>query len=130
MSSILTFKDNRSKWLFMAILLLSFFTYSGIVIKSRAKPYTQQSTLVANKQTSLSKVISYKRSLLQVYNSYSTLSIFTISTFDISRMYSRQVCTCINELSASYKSRPQTVFFYPVKTCPKNLVDYPATALG
>jgi hypothetical protein len=132
MSNILTdkFKNNSSKWLFAAILLVSFFTFSGIVLKPQATLNVQRTTLVVNPQTSQPKIISYKRALLQAYSDFSALSIFTISTFDISRIHSSQVCTCINSLLMSYKCRPKTAFFFPVKIFPQNAGDYPVIHLG
>jgi len=132
MSSILTsdFKNKCSKWLFAAILSVSFFTFSGIALKPQAGLNVHRTTLVANQQINLSKVISYKRALRQVYNSYSTLSIFTISTFDISRIHSRKVCTRINSVSMSYKSRTKTAFFFQIKAFPLNKGDYPSILLG
>jgi len=131
MSTILSsdFKNKSSKWLFAVVLLLSFFCFSGIVLKPQAGPNVQRTTLVAN-QIGLSKVISYKRALRQVYNSYSTRSIFTISTFDISRIHSSQLCTCINSLSISYKCRSKIAFFFLVKNFTRNAGDYPVIHLG
>lgn len=123
-------KNNRSKWLFIVILLVSFFTFSGIVLKPQVAFNVQRTTLIANPQKGFVKSISYKRAALGVYNCCSTRPFFTKSTFDISRMHNRQVCTCINRLEISYKCRPQTALFFPAKIFPQNVGDYPSTSLG
>ena len=123
-------KKKCSKWPFAVILLLSFFSFSGIIIQPRPGPYSQQTTLVTNPQISFVKSISYKRALRLTYSCYSASSFFTISTFDISRLHSRQIRTSIYNLSMSYKCRPRIVFFLPVKMLPQNAGDYPASLLG
>jgi hypothetical protein len=122
--------DKRSKWLLAAILVLSFFTFSGIVLKPQAAGYVQRTTLHAYPRAVLVRSISYRRAQCQFYKNHSTRSFFTISTFDLSRIYSRQISNRINSLSMSYKSRPKTDFFFPVKTFPQNAGDHPALHLG
>lgn len=124
------FKNNSSKWLLMAILLLSFFTFSGIVLKPQARLYVQQTTLVANPQTRFVRSISYKRAALGIYNGCSTRPFFAKSTFNISRMHSHQIRTCINSLEMSYRCRPKTAFFFPTKTFLQDASDYPIISLG
>ena len=132
MSTILSsdFKNKSPKWLFAAVLLLSFFTFSGIALKLQAEQYAQRTTLVANPQTGLVRSISYTGALRRVYNNDSTRLFFAISTFNISRAYSCEVCTCINHLAVAYKYRPKTAFFLLVKNFTQNAGDYPVIHLG
>jgi|GEM_PF-1021509 len=123
-------KKKCFKWPFAVILLLSFFSFSGIVIQPRPGPNSQQITLVTNPQISFLKSINYKRALRQTRRHYSASSFFTISTFHISRLHSRQIRTSIYNLSVSYKCRPGIAFFLPLKTVPQNACDYPASLLG
>ena len=124
------FKSKNSKWLYVVVLLLSFFTISGVVLKPQARLYVHRTTLVANPPTGFVRSINYKRALLEVYNNCSAHLIFTISTFAISRIYSRQICTCINYLAMAYDCRPKTTFFLRAKTFPQNSDDYSAIPLG
>ena len=120
------FKNKRSKWLFVVILLLSFFTFSGSVLKPPARLDVQRITIVANPQTGFVRSISYKRALRQVYNDNSTRFFFATSTFDINRLHCHQVRTRINCLLTSYRCRAKITFYPPLKTFPPNKSDYPA----
>jgi hypothetical protein len=109
------YKNKISKWLFAAVLLLSFFAFSAFVSQPEGAPDKPQTTLEVNPNLRLSKSINYKRALI----SLSPKELVVPILIDISRLYSQQVRIRITELTKSYISL-QTGLFYRPKTTPQN----------
>nr|WP_121273247.1 hypothetical protein [Pedobacter schmidteae] len=63
-------QKNYSKWLFAAILILSFFNFSGFSISiAQVKSDTQQTGSLGNVKAQTAKSISYKRALNHINRS-------------------------------------------------------------
>jgi hypothetical protein len=123
------YQNLFSKWLFAAVLLLSFFNFSGFVIQTQQKPIAPQTTLVQNSQNRVIKSIAYKRALIHTQNKLNPLSFFTISSINLSELHSRQVKAQIIDYRGLNIPTLQTRFFYQHKTIPQNTSDDPAIAL-
>ena len=116
-----------SKWLFAAVLLLSFFNFSGFVVQTQQKPNAPQTTWVQSNQNQVVKSIAYKRALIHTQNRPN--SFFVVSSINLSEAYSRQVKAQLINYCDSNIPCPQTRFFYQHKTIPQNTSDDPAIAL-
>jgi hypothetical protein len=122
-------KNKLSKWLFAVFLILSFFTFSGVSIQSPANYQKPKTTvLAANNQRVEAKSISYSRVLAQ--KKQCTFTFQVNSLFEISLAHSRHISSRISCLLVSYMRRPQTGFYFPVKTQVQNADDEPALSLG
>jgi hypothetical protein len=123
------YQNPFSKWLLAAVLLLSFFTFSGLVVQTRAKPNTLQTTLVQINQNRVVKSIAYQRALIHTQNRLNTLPFFVMSSINLSEVHSRQVKAQISDYRSLNIPSLQTCFFYQHKTIPQNTSDDPAFAL-
>jgi hypothetical protein len=124
------YQNPFSKWLLAAVLLLSFFTFSGLVVQTQAKPNALQTTLVQINQNRVVKSITYKRALGHTQNRLNTFSFFVTSAIDLSELHSRQVKTQISDHRGLNIPSLQTCFFYQHKTIPQSTSDNPAIALA
>lgn len=118
-----------SKWLLAAVLLLSFFSFSGFVIQTQQKPGAPQTTWVQSSQNRVAKSITYKRALSQTHYRLNTFSFFVLSSINLSEMHSKQVK--VQMIGRCNPDIPglSTLLFYQRKTSPKNTSDDPAIAL-
>ena len=120
-----SYKNSLSKCLLAAILILSFFTFSGFIAKTQTNPTKPQTTLVDNASFQVVKSISYKRALVPIQPKY--LSLFSFVSANHS--YAQLVIVRITELRTTVLPR-QTALFYIVKTIPQNTGDEPASLIG
>lgn len=118
-------KNAFSKWLFAAVLLLSFFTFSGVVVQTQIKFDKPQTTLVVNANTRVIKSINYSRLLVPVHFECHVVAAY----IDISRFHSQLVKADIIKLSAICIPK-QTGLFYQPKITSKNAEDDAAILLG
>ncbi|WP_299590495.1 hypothetical protein [Mucilaginibacter sp.] len=123
------YQNPFSKWLLAVVLLLSFFTFSGLVVQTQQKPNALQTTLVQINQNRVVKSITYKRALRHTQNGVNTFSFFVTSVIDLSELHSRQVKIQIASRCISNIRNLQTCFFYQHKTIPQNTSDDPAFTL-
>jgi len=119
------FKNVFLNCFFAAILLLSFFAFSGIVTQTKTTLNRPQTTLVVNSKSELFKSIHYKRALITPHTKAIVVSTLT----DVSRLYSQQVKIQITELTNSYIP-PQTSLFYKPNTASQNADDDSTLILG
>jgi hypothetical protein len=119
------YKNLVSKWLFAALLIVSFFTVSGIVSLTQINPDKPQTTLINVSNPQLTKSISYKRASKPAQPKY--LSLFSFVNADY--LYTQQVKVRIKELVAIVLV-PQITLFYRVKTIPQNTGEEPASPIG
>jgi len=118
-----------SKWLLAVILLLSFFSFSGIAAQSLVKPnasFTEASYVI---QKQAIKSIAYQRALKQVRSGSNTCSFFVESTISLAYFNSLQVKTLGQSYSSRNIDKLQNTSFYQHKTIPQNKGDEPAIAL-
>jgi hypothetical protein len=123
------YQNLFSKWLLAAVLLLSFFNFSGFVIQTQQKPNAPQTTLVQSNQNRVVKTIAYQRALIHTQNRLNPLSFFFISSINLSEVHSRQVKAQITNYCNLNIPHLQTRFFYQHKTIPQNTSDDPAISL-
>ena len=124
------YQNLFSKWLLAAVLLLSFFNFSGFVVQTQQKPNAQQTTLVQNPQNRVVKSIAYKRALIHAKNKLNAHSFFIISSINLSEIHNRQVKTQLNYYRCLNIPYLQTCFFYQHKTIPQNASNDPANYLA
>lgn len=118
-------RNIYSKWLFAALLILSFFTFSDFTAQTRTSLNKPQTTLVVNSSLRQFKSINYKRALISLRSKDPVVPIL----IDISRLYSQQVKIRITTLISSYIPL-QTGLFYKPKTTPSNADDDSALILA
>jgi hypothetical protein len=119
------YKNLVSKWLFTAFLILSFFTFSGLISQIQTNPGKPQTTLITVSNPQLTRSLSYKRALKPAQPKF--LSLFSFVNAD--HLYTQQVKVRIKQLGAAVLL-PQTALFYKVKTIPQNTVEEPASLIG
>ncbi|SHL88549.1 hypothetical protein [Mucilaginibacter sp. OK098] len=123
------YQNLFSKWLFAAVLLLSFFTFSGLVVQTQVKPNATQTTLLQSAPGRAVKSIAYKRALVHTKNKLNTLSFFSISSINLSEIHNGKANVQLTYYRALNILSLQTFFFYQHKTIPQNTSDDPAIAL-
>lgn len=106
------YKNAISKWLFAVVLLLSFFTFSGLVAQPNSTLNKPQTILVINSNLRLSKSIDYKRTLISFHSKDPVVPIL----IDISRLYSQQVKIQLTELTKSYIPTRISLLYKPNAT--------------
>jgi hypothetical protein len=119
------YKNSISKWLFAAVLLLSFFIFSGFAAQIKTTLNKPQTTLEVSQNLLPSKSIHYKRALISLRSKDPVVPIL----IDISRLYSKQVKIQITTLISLYIPR-QTALFYKPKTTCQGADDDSALTLG
>jgi hypothetical protein len=65
-----SYKNLIPKWLLAVILVLSFFSYSGITFADQYKPQTYQTNLQKDPEARLTKCIAYNRALARKVSKY------------------------------------------------------------
>jgi hypothetical protein len=120
-----TIRSTYSKWLFAALSLLSFFTFSGFIAQTKTTLNKPQTTLVVSSSLRQFKSINYKRALISLRSKDLVVPILT----DISRLYSQQVKIRITTLISLYILR-QTGLFYRPRITSQNADDDSALILA
>lgn len=114
-----------AKWVLVVVLILNFFTFSGITFQTQTNPCKPQTTLTAASNLQRQKSINYKRALQPAQLKYLSLVCFV----NADQLYTEQVIVRIKELGATVLLA-KTVFFYKVKTIPQNAGDEPVCLIG
>jgi hypothetical protein len=122
-------KNSFSKALFAVVLLLGFFSFSGIAIQSQPKLDVPQTTLLVGYNNGLIKSISYKRALGKVDGKYPDISLFFTSIMNLDRLHSNMIKTYIAVL-CRHHIKQKIFYFYPVTFIPQNKSDDPLITLG
>jgi hypothetical protein len=105
-----------SKWLFAAVLILSFFTFSGLVVKQQPKFAAQKTELVKANESRAAKSITFNRASKQIPGIFNTQGTFSVQIISLARVHSGQVkMQFIN--CRLHKALPAG-FFYRYKTIP------------
>ena len=112
-------KKACSNGLFAVVLLLSFFTFSGLVISAQTRQVKAETTCVVKADEGVVKCFQYRAQAARVWKRHSgQLLLFT--TLNLSRIHTA-------EAAVSFKSHSQTILpsvfistFYQAKTIPQN----------
>lgn len=123
-------KNVSTKWLYLAIVLLTLLSISGLAIPGQAKLFAQQTTRVAGKPKAVKKSITYQRALCHVEpETKSGFGLFLLLfDIDLSKLHSERskvkstCCACL--------SPAQSKIFYHSKTIPQASADAPALPLA
>lgn len=122
---IVQLETHAPKWLFAALLILSFFTFSGFTSPAQINSNKPKTTLITTSNLQLEKSISYKRALKPAQPKYLSFS----SLINANRLYTQQVKVQITELNVT-DLLLQTGLFYKPKTIPQNADEDSALILG
>lgn len=122
-------KDLFLKWLLAVVLLLSFFTFSGVIVLSLAKPNPSQTetAFIAKKQAT--KSILWQRVLNQINSLQNTLPVFATSTIDLAYFDNLRAKTLSISSSNINIGKRQNSFTYQHKTILHSKSDDPYIAL-
>ncbi|WEK20860.1 MAG: hypothetical protein P0Y49_06885 [Candidatus Pedobacter colombiensis] len=129
-TTLYRYQNPFSKWLFAVVLLLSFLNFSGFSIAAvQIKTETQQTGLLGNSQSKLTKSISYKSALNQLnYIKYGGSLSVTGPHYLVARH------TLLFNLLIAAHSKPnfctyKTILFYKTITVSKNDDDHLTTPI-
>ena len=112
------YQNLFSKWLLAAVLILSFFTFSGLVVKQQPKFAAQKTELVKANESRAAKSITFNRALRQIPGNFNTQGTFFAQIISLARVHSGQVkMQFIN--CRLHKALPAG-FFYRYKTIPNS----------
>ena len=103
-----------SKWLLAAVLILSFFTFSGPGVRSQPKFAAQKTELVKANESRAIKTISFSRALKQIPGNLNPLAIFSVQVINLAQIHSLQAKTQF--INCQHRTTLPAVFFYQHKT--------------
>ncbi|WP_295798518.1 hypothetical protein [Mucilaginibacter sp.] len=112
-----------SKWLLAAVLILSFFTFSGPGVRSQPKFAAQKTEVVKANESCSVRTISFSRALKQIPLGFSPSAIFSARVISLAQIHG--VLAKTRFINCQYCTRPRAVFFYQRKTIPNNNGDEP-----
>jgi len=112
-----------SKWLFAAVLILSFFTFSGAAVKQQSKFAVQKTELVKANESRAKKSISFNRALNQFTGGPNLLAIFSVQVISLAHIHSLRAKTQL--IDRQHRKPLAAAFFYQHKTMPNNSSDEP-----
>jgi len=112
-----------SKWLLAAVLILSFFTLSGLGVRSQPKFAAQKTELVKANESRAIKTISFARALKQIPGSLNTVEIFSVQVINLAQIHSMRAQTQF--MNHQQRTSLPAVFFYQHKTIPNTNGDEP-----
>lgn len=118
-----------SKWLYIAVLLLTLLSISGLAIPGQSQLFAQQTTKAASKPKAIKKSITYNRAVCQVEVRKVSDWLLLLFDIDLSVLHTQQSKTkncCAYAPAAGQRS----VFFYQTKTIPRSSSDDPSIRLG
>ncbi|WCT13543.1 hypothetical protein [Mucilaginibacter jinjuensis] len=118
-----------SKWLYLAVLLLTLLSVSGLAIPGQAQLFAQQTTKAASKPKAIKKCITYKRAVAQVEVRKVSDWLLLLFDIDLSALHTQQ-CKAKNCCAFTPASGWHFNFFYQAKTIPQSNSDEPAIRLG
>lgn len=112
-----------SKWLLAAVLVLSFFTFSGPGVRPQPKFAVQKTELVKPNESHAVKTISFSRALKQIQGSHNPLAVFSVQVISLAQIHSMWVHTQL--VNCQHRNALPAAFFYQHKTIPNNNGDEP-----
>jgi hypothetical protein len=112
-----------SKWLLAAVLILSFFTFSGPAVGSQPKFAAQKTELVKPNESRTVKTISFNRALKQIQGNLTLFAVFFVRVISLAQIHSLQAKT--HFINCQHRNAVPAVFFYQHKTIPNNNGDEP-----
>jgi len=124
------YKSVSKKWLYLAVVLLTLLSISGLAIPGQAKLFAQQTTRFVSKPKAIKKSITYQRALCHVKpETKSGFGLFLLLfDIDLSKLHGERskvksaCCACINSA--------QSKIFYHTKTILQASADAPALPLA
>jgi hypothetical protein len=122
-------QTRSSKWLYIAVLLLTLLSISGVAIPGQAQLFAQQTTKAAGKPKAIKKSITYKRAVAQVEIRKVSDLLLLLFDIDLSALHTQQ-CKTNNCCAYIPAARRSSVFFYKTKTIPCSNGDDFALRLG
>lgn len=124
-------QKNYSKWLFAAILILSFFNFSGFSISiAQIKSDTQQTGSLGNIKTQTAKSISYKRALSHINRSESRIFLLSAAPLQLTLIHTQQLHTQIALYSKLPAELQKINLFYQAKSGASNDDDELSAAIA
>jgi len=112
-----------SKWLLAAVLLLSFFTFSGPTVRLQPNFAAQKTELIKANESHAVKTISFSRALKQIQGSHNPLAVFSVQVISLAQIHSMWVHTQL--VNCQHRNALPAAFFYQHKTIPNNNGDEP-----
>ncbi len=117
------YQNIFSKWLFAAILLMSFFSFSGLIVQTQTKPNALKTTLVIGNKTRVVKSITFNRAFGNTHGKLNSLSFLTTPAINLVYVHSRLVKTRIICLDSGDISSLSNYLFYQHKPIPQSAGD-------
>jgi len=105
-----------SKWLFAAVLILSFFTFSGPAVGPQPKFAAQKTELVKANESPSVKTISFSRALKQIPGNPTPFAVFSVQVNSLAQIHSLQAKTQF--INCQHRNAVPAVFFYQHTTIP------------
>ena len=112
-----------SKWLFAAVLILSFFTFPGLPFKQQPKFAAQKTELVKVDERRTPKSITFNSALRQIPGNLNSHRIFSVQTLSLARFHSRQAK--MQFINCRIHITLPAGFLYQSKTIPNSNDDEP-----
>jgi hypothetical protein len=126
----LNYKTLFSKWLLAVVLLLSFFTFPGMVTQTPPKHNPSHTEAAFNAQKQAVKSISYRRAFRQTLPQLNASLFIVAPVIDLANFHGLVAKTCAISYNDRNISRVQKSFSIARKLSPQNKSDEPAIALG
>jgi hypothetical protein len=124
-------KSVLSKWLLTAIVLLGFFTFSGLIIQTPNNVDKPHTTLVAGYANRISKSISYNNTLKGINrNTHSNLIPGDCSLLALSSLHSRHAQTMVKQTSRLFIPNKQIKYLSFIRIFNSDLADDSSLSVG
>jgi hypothetical protein len=121
-------KNLLSKCLVVAVLVLSFFTFSGIVVQNQVKLGLSHTEAAYNSEKPAVRIIAWQRALKQMQSLQRRLSVFASSTIDLAYFDNLRVKILYINTTAKVTGKLQNSTFHQRKTIPAHKNDEPSIA--
>jgi hypothetical protein len=119
-----------SKWLLIAVLFLSFFTFGVPTGQSSIKPEAQQTTLLVGNPARFARSTSFNSTLPRICNKGVANSFLVATALNLINLHSRQINTRLKNHSRFKSTGIQNGFFYCTKAISPNTGDDLLPLLG
>lgn len=125
--SVLDYHQNRiSKWLFAAVLLLCFFSFSGLTVRSaQTSSDAQQTSFLGRAKFRSVKSISYKSAYNQVKHFHSRFSPVS-NLFHLAQLHTQVLSTRAGTYNVPLLNIQKISLFYRLKSVAQNDEENPA----
>ncbi|NCD70852.1 hypothetical protein [Mucilaginibacter agri] len=120
------YKKTSGQWLYLLVILLALFCFSGGSVKNSALDSAQQTTLIIDRQENASRSITYARVMCHMLVKGNAFP-FLQTVINLPHLHNRQVTLYTVTMPACLV---QTAFFFRAKTCPNNTDGKPSSFLG